>query len=334
MMTGEPTDDDLLAEAVDWRMRLDEAPGDGAVRAALDAWLAKSEARRRAYADVERLVRVADALPADYEDLQAASATEAKPAPPSLPIRSQPLRSPTARRAGYAAIALAACLAFPFLPTLQLWLASDYRTSTAELRTITLEDGSVVSLDAGSAVAVRYVAARREVALLSGRAFFQVVPAADRPFVVVAEDVTVTVTGTAFDVGSSGDVVSVAVQSGTVEVATARDKSMAARLTRGERLEIDRTSGRAAKSEIVPGDVAAWRDRRLVVDKATIAEVMEELGRHYPGVVVLSDRKLAQRRVSGVFDLRQPVEALQAAVRTHDGSITRVTPYLVVISGP
>ena len=49
---------------------------------------------------------------------------------------------------------------------------------------------------------------------------------------------------------------------------------------------------------------------------------------------MLSDRKLAQRRVSGVFDLRQPVEALQAAVRTHDGSITRVTPYLVVISGP
>ena len=329
-MTGEPTDDDLLAEAVDWRMRLDAAPGDAAVRAALDAWLAKSAARRRAYADVERLVRVADTLPADYEDLQ----SEAKSPPDSPPVRSLPVRSRAARRAGYAAIALAACLAFLFLPTLQLWLASDYRTSTAELRTITLEDGSVVSLDAGSAVAVRYVASRREVALLSGRAFFQVVPAADRPFVVVAEDVTVTVTGTAFDVGSSGDIVSVAVQSGTVEVASSRDKGTVARLTRGERLEIDRTSGRTAKSEIVPGDVAAWRDRRLVVDKATIAEVMGELGRHYPGVVVLSDRKLAQRRVSGVFDLRQPVEALQAAVRTHDGSVTRITPYLVVISGP
>jgi transmembrane sensor len=326
-MTGEPTDDELLAEAVDWRMRIDAAPEDGAVRAALDAWLARSAAHRRAYADVERLARVADALPADYENLQAADEAElSRPAPPA--------RARSVRRAGYAAVALAACLAFLFLPSLQLWMAADYSTGTAELRTITLEDGSIVSLDAGSAVATQYSAARREVTLLSGRAFFEVVPAADRPFVVIAQDVTVTVTGTAFDVGRSGDAVSVAVQSGTVEVATARSKGNAVSLVRGERLTVDRKLDQMAKSEIAPGDVAAWRERRLIVDKATLAEVAEELGRHYAGVVVLPGRGLAERRVSGVFDLRQPVEALQAAVRTHGGSTTRITPYLVVVSGP
>jgi transmembrane sensor len=327
MMTGEPTDDDLLAEAVDWRMRVDAAPGDRTVQAALDAWLAGDAARRRAYADVERMTQIASALPAGYENMQTTRVAE-----PTLPVRS--VRRFGGRRAAFAAVALAACLAFLFLPTLQLRLASDHRTGTAELRTITLEDGSTVSLDAESAVAVRYGAARREVALLSGRAFFEVVPAADRPFVVVAGDVTVTVKGTAFDVGSSGDAVSVAVQSGIVEVATARGRNPAATLTRGERLEIDSKSEKMAKSEVVPADVAAWRELRLVVDKATMAEVVEELGRHYPGVVVLSNRALAERRVSGVFDLRRPVEALQAAVRTHEGSVTRITPYVVVISGP
>lgn len=326
-MTGEPTDDDLLAEAVDWRMRVDAAPGDVAVRADLDAWLAGSAARRRAYADVERMARVADALPPDYEDLQATF--EAEPPPPIRPARPRAIR-----HAGYAAVALAACLAFLFLPSLQLWLAADYSTGTAELRTITLEDGSTVSLDAGSAIATHYAAARREVTLLSGRAFFEVVPAADRPFVVVAEDVTVTVTGTAFDVGRSADSVSVAVQSGTVEVATARSKGTAVSLVRGQRLTMDRKSEQMAKSEIAPADVAAWRERRLIVDKATVAEIVEELGRHYAGVVMLPDRALAERRVSGVFDLRRPVEALQAAVRTHGGSTTRITPYLVVVSSP
>lgn len=326
-MTGEPTDDDLLAEAVDWRMRIDAAPDDKAVRVALDVWLARSDAHRRAYADVDRMARVADALPPDYEDLPATFKAE-----PLQPVR--PTRLRTIRRAGYAAVALAACLAFLFLPSLQLWMAADYSTGTAELRTITLEDGSTVSLDAGSAVAAQYGAARREVTLLSGRAFFEVVPAADRPFVVVAEDVTVTVTGTAFDVGRSGDAVSVAVQSGTVEVATARIKGMAVSLVRGERLSVDRKSDQMAKSDIDPADVAAWRERRLIVDKATLAEVVDELGRHYAGVVMLPDRGLAERRVSGVFDLRQPVEALQAAVRTHGGSTTRITPYLVVVSGP
>lgn len=312
-MTGDPTDDDLLAEAVDWRLRIEAAPEDQTLRAALDAWLARSDAHKAAWRDVERLERVAGALPADY--------AERRP-------------RPKVGKVAFAAVALAACLAFLFLPTVQLWLASDHRTGTAELRGVTLEDGSVVSLDAESAIAVRYAAGRREVALLSGRAFFDVVPRRDRPFVVLAGDVAVTVVGTAFDVDSSADSLSVAVQSGTVAVALDKGGSPAATLTRGDRLEIDRKSGRFAKSQVAPDDVASWREHRLVVDKATVAQVVEEFGRHYGGVIVLRDRALADRRVSGVFDLRQPIEALQAAVRTHDGSVTRVTPYLVVISGP
>lgn len=316
-MTRDSTDDDLLADAVDWRLRIEAAPDDKALRAALDAWLATSPAHRSAWRDVERMTRVAASLPADYAD---------RP--------RQPRRQPRLRRAAFAALALAACLAFVFLPSLQLWLASDHRTATAELRSVTLDDGSVVSLDAVSAIAVRYGAARREVALLSGRAFFEVVPATDRPFVVLVDDATVTVTGTAFDVRSSAQTTSVAVQSGTVEVALDQGRRPAAVLTRGQRLDIDRKSDRVAKTDIPPDDVASWRHHRLVVDRATMAEVVEELGRHYPGVVLMRDRALGDRIVSGVFDLRQPIEALQAAVRTHDGSVTRITPYVVVISGP
>ena len=327
-MTGDPTDDDLLAEAVDWLMRIDAAPGDAALRADLEAWLAAGEAHRCAYRDAERVARVASTLPADYADAQG----------PILGPAERPrfggVRSSRVRMAGFTAIALAACVAFLFAPVVQIWFASDYRTGTAELRNITLEDGSVVTLDAGSAIAVRYATSRREVALLSGQAFFDVVPAADRPFVVVADDVTVTVTGTTFDVRSSAGTIAVAVRSGTVEVALDHGRRLAATLTPGERLEIDRAAGRVAKSDILPTDVAAWRERRLIVDRATVAEVVEELGRHYAGVMMVRDRAFAERRVSGVFDLRQPVEALQAAVRTHDGSVTRITPYVMVISGP
>ena len=48
----------------------------------------------------------------------------------------------------------------------------------------------------------------------------------------------------------------------------------------------------------------------LIVDGATLAEVLEELRRHYAGLVVLRDRAFTERRVSGVFDLRRPIEAL------------------------
>lgn len=309
----------LRGEAVDWLMRLQAAPGDAAVRAALDAWLATSQAHRQAWQSVSQVWRLSEGLPVTD-------------APAEDKVVALPRARPARRALAVAAAALAACVALYFAPVLQLRLQADHMTSVAELRDVTLEDGSVVHLDAGSAIAVRYGAARREVALLAGRAFFDVVPARDRPFVVVADDVTVTVTGTAFDVRSGSDGVSVAVQSGTVEVGVEGGARLAGTLTRGQRLSVGRGNGQVVKSEIAPQDVASWRERRLVVDGVALAEVVEELGRHYRGFIVLRDRSLAERRITGVFDLRRPVEALNAVARTQHGSVTEITPYVLMIS--
>lgn len=312
---GEP----LRGEAVDWLMRLQAAPGDAAVRAAFDAWLETSEDHRRAWQSVSRVWCLSEGLPAT-----------------DVPAADNVVPLPRARRIGrafaIAAAALAACIALYFAPVLQLHLQADHMTSVAELSDVALEDGSVVQLDAGSAIAVRYGTARREVVLLAGRAFFDVVPAKDLPFVVVADDVTVSVTGTAFDVRSGSDGVSVAVQSGTVEVGLDGGARLAGTLTRGQRLSVSRGTRQVVKSEIVPEDVASWRERRLIVDGVTLAEVVEELGRHYHGFIVLRDRSLAERRITGVFDLRRPIEALNAVAKTQRGSVTEITPYMLVIS--
>lgn len=310
----------LRGEAADWLMRLQASPGDAAVRADLEAWLAASDAHRRAWESVERVWRVSGGLPA----------ADAPSAGNVVELR----RARRPRRVlAIAAAALAACVALYFAPIMKLRLQADHMTSVAELREVALDDGSVVHLDAGSAIAVHYGASRREVALLAGRAFFEVAPARERPFVVAAADVTVTVTGTAFDVRSAGDEVTVAVQSGTVEVGLDGGAQLAGVLTRGERLSVNRANRQATRSEIVPEDVAAWRERRLVVDGASLAEVVEELGRHHAGVIMLRDRSLAARRITGVFDLRRPVEALNAIARTQHGSVTEITPYLLVVSG-
>ncbi len=334
-MTGEPTDDSVLAEAVDWRMRLDEAPDDPALRRSFEAWLAATAARRAAWADVEHLVRLEKSLgEMDIQVLERATVDHTDRDRGAVMLRQRTARGPSRlwRFTAAAAVAVAACLAVVFLPAIQLWIAADHRTGTAELRDILLEDGSTVSLDAGSAIAVHYGPERREVVLLKGRAFFRVVPGTDRPFVVPAGKVTVTVTGTAFDVSTSGAGVSVAVQSGTVQVTVAGGAEAPTVLTRGEKADIDGGSRALALSTIAPEDVASWREGRLIVDRATLAAVVEELDRHFPGIVVLRDAGLAQRRVSGVFDLARPVEALQAIARTHDGTVSAITPYLLVVS--
>jgi transmembrane sensor len=311
----------LRGEAVDWLLRLQASPDDAAVRAGFYAWLAASDAHRRAWQSVERVWRVSGELPTAVGSSSVATVVE-------LPRAGRVRRA--GRAFGIAVAALAACVALYFAPVLKLRLQADHLTSVAELREVMLEDGSIVHLDAGSAIAIRYSPMRREVALLAGRAFFEVGASRERPFVVLVEDVSVTVTGTAFDVRSSSDAVTVAVQSGTVEVG--ERGRVAGTLTRGESLSVSLGSRQVVKSKVAPDDVASWRERRLVVDGATLAEVVDELGRHHPGIIVLRDRSLAERRITGVFDLRRPVEALNAIARSQHGAITEITPYVLVVS--
>lgn len=63
------------------------------------------------------------------------------------------------------------CLAVLFVPTLFVHIKAEYQTSTAESRSITLEDGSRVQLAAASALTTDFANGRRNVKVLKGEAF-------------------------------------------------------------------------------------------------------------------------------------------------------------------
>ena len=83
-----------------------------------------------------------------------------------------------------------------------------------------LRDGSIARpLDSSSTLAVREDSPGRvALALDRGRARFEVVPRAERPFVVQVGEVTVTVVGTVFTVERVADRIGVSVERGTVRV--------------------------------------------------------------------------------------------------------------------
>ncbi|MBS0221316.1 MAG: FecR family protein [Proteobacteria bacterium] len=318
----------LRGQIMDWMLRLEAAPHDERLRADFDAWLARSERHCQAYRTMEHVWRRLGDLRSDDMD----------PARAETMARLVQLRGSRERRllrpiAVLTAIALSACAALLYYyPALHVRLLADHLTSVAELRDITLEDGSVVQLDADSAISVKYTGERREVTLLSGQAFFDVAHNPDRPFAVIADGVTVTDTGTAFEVLTGAEGISVAVQSGSVGVSLDHGKHVAATLSRGERLTVSRPGNRVERGEIAPGDIASWRTHRLVVQDATLGAVVEELGRHYHGVIILKNEALARSVLTGVFDLRRPVEALNAVVQAQGGILTEITPYLMIIS--
>lgn len=300
--------------ALDWLMRIQADPADAQSRLALDRWLAESDENARAYRKAEKVWRLTGALPAAA------------------------IRLPTTRRGSLTAVlvAAAACLALLLVPDVQRRLMSDHYTGIGERRHLTLSDGSSVDLDGDSAVTVNMAGDRRSVILSEGRAFFQVARDETRPFVVTTGETSVTVTGTAFDVHAARRMVTVEVLSGSVSVAatTADGRRKDTALQAGGRARISRADGGMTVDRVTPAQVGAWRTDRLVVDGVAVAQVVEDLRRHYGGLIVLRDDALAERRVTGVFDLRDPVQALRAAVQPHGGTVREPLPRLLVVSRP
>ncbi len=93
-----------------------------------------------------------------------------------------------------------------------------YTTDTAEQRTMTLEDGSRIELNARSRLRVTYSKAARTVELYDGQALFQVAKDASRPFLVKSGEATVRAVGTQFDVYRKEDNTTVTVLEGRVAV--------------------------------------------------------------------------------------------------------------------
>lgn len=308
---GDHAGDGLLDEAADWLLRLEAAPGDESVRAGLRAWIDADPTHAEAFQRMERMWHVAGGLPS----------------------RRRTSARRVRRPAFVAAAALAACLLLALYPILGVHISADHVTATGEVRDVTLADGSTMTLGAGSAIAVDYDAGFRRVELLRGQAFFDVAAMPERPFSVDAAGVRATVTGTMFSVHAGVDDVEVALAEGAVEVSRIGAANAPVRLKPGERAVVAHAGGAVETADVAVAEIAAWRAGRLIVRGETLAEVVETLDRYHPGVIVIADARLGQARITGNFDLRHPAEALDAAVRTRKGAVTRVTPYVAVVRG-
>lgn len=312
-------------EAVAWRIRVAERPDDLPLRQSLRAWLDASPENAAAYAAADRVWRLTGGLAGD-------------PVPSDR--RTVELRSPQRPRLQrFAAVAasIAACLILlaallpdPFDPV-STFSRADIRTATAEGRVEPLTDGSTLSLDARSAVDLEFRPEARAVRLLSGRAYFDVKPDPTRPFTVTAGHVTVTVTGTAFSVALDDKGVKVAVERGSVAVdGLPSQQGRMLHLAPGDEARSTANAPSVILSRIPPANVAAWRSGRLVADGWTVERVVQALRAHHRGLILLRDDALAQRRVTGIYDLRDPEAALRAAVTPHGGRAFSVGPLIFI----
>lgn len=336
-------------EASGWMIRLQEAPEDLLLRHELDDWLRKP-VNAAAWEETQRMMRaVAAASPRHAAGWgtflkQARAAADRGMTPneerhgsaarrgvrPALLKSPRPYRRRALRLAGLAAAA--SLLAVLAGPEVVLHLRADHKTARSEIRTLHLADDSVVTLAPDSAVAVSYTDSARQVRVLSGEVYVEVTPDAERPFLVSADEVRVTVLGTAFNVSRSDDGAEVGVAHGVVRVEqTGSGESVADALMAGEFLRVDR-SGTFRRGQQPASQIGAWRQNQLIAQDQRLGDVLDRLRRYHAGAIVLIDDSLADQPVTGVYDLGNPVAALRAIARSQDAVVREITPWVLILS--
>jgi transmembrane sensor len=313
---------DPLDQAIDWLLRVQERPEDSQLLAELEGWLAADERHRSAYRKAERVWQLSAQLPAPE---RAPVSSAGRLAPPLKP----PAHAGSRKRRWLRTVgAIAACCLIVLLhqPLYLAW-RSDYQTSVGERQVVRLPDGSTLTLDAQSAVALDFHQGRRHVSLLQGQAYFAVKPDRSRPFQVEAGPLTITVTGTAFNVDLIHNRVNVT--EGSVQVVSSGGEQRQLIAGQGVRME---QRDLLASADVQPSQVAAWRTGRLIVRAQPIAEVLELLAPYLGERLVINDAELARQPITGVYNLDDPHAALRAVIAPLGGRVVRLGPVLTVIS--
>ena len=321
--------DALLEEAAIWHARLldvETDPGLAAARRAdFDRWLQADPRHRRAFEETRRL----------WDRLEAPVARVMAEEPAAAASRRRARRDiwPPARRwkalaACFLLLALAGGVAYH--DEAMDRLRSDHVSGVGERVPLELTDGSRVTLNSDTALAVDLGQAGRHVRLFRGEAWFEVAPETGRPFVVETPSGSVRVTGTSFNVRLDEDLAIVSLTEGRVELTSAEAGTAKLSIKPGQQASL------AAQgiSEAVAFDrtaVTAWLRGQLVFYDTPLDKVVAELNRYRGGRIVVANRDLDGLKISGVFRTDDPDAALSAIADTLPVRVTRITDYLVLL---
>lgn len=292
-------------EATDWIIRLSGTTTSDEDVIGWQRWLARSDTNKRAYARVEEVWRLSGHMeelpwPTErevFEDTYAGDRPveqwrdEAASSVPTL-LQHKPLwRQARIQWLAAAAAAVAVLSAAWQLERIEKPAAPGqlavFETAAAENRSVTLADGSQVSLGGQSLISVSYTGTQRNVVLQRGEAFFDVAKNPQRPFIVHAGAKSIRAVGTAFNVAKHQDQVTVTVTEGRVVVATPATVLSSKEptgdvkaLDAGQEVRYDASTVELPVRQVNAVAAIAWRQGTLKYMAEPLSSVVQDVNRY------------------------------------------------------
>jgi len=302
----------LLKEAADWLVRLDEGELSPGEQHALNTWVERSADHRLVWQKACELADQFTRVPTDV----------AKP----VLHREQRLS-----RRGMLKSVMGAGVVLPLgwlvVSQVPAWSA-DFRTATGERRRVTLADGSELMLNTQTAVDVVITDQQRRMHVHQGEIFIRTAPEPRHALSVVTAQGHVDALGTAFAVRCLDDATLVSVESGAVVVTPAVGQ-VERRIAQEEQCRFSQEQIQAVGP--VPPDALSWRRGALIAENWRLADFCEELSRYRLGILRCAS-DVADLKISGVFQVDNTNQALEVLAQVFHLKIHRMTDYWVSIT--
>jgi transmembrane sensor len=324
---------EINIEAAAWAVRLDEGLSSKEEGARLDAWLALDErhpgalARMRAFNSFTWKVKaLGPGFVPEATSGAAADLSDSASAGVEIPERAQPddsdadradvaakpqTAAPSRRTFLRAGGAIAATTVVGALVGWERLHTNTYRTGIGDSKVVALKDGSVITLNTESQIAINFSDQERAIRMIRGEVTFDVAKDPAHPFVVAVGETRVKVVGTSFTVQRLRTLpVQVLVRQGIVEVSHLGDAGTPVLVHANTRATTPIDRGPVAAVPIAPGELKrelAWQDGRIAFEGQTLAQAAAEFSRYSDIKIVVTDHALAGEEIVGLFRANDPI---------------------------
>ncbi|WP_158291687.1 FecR domain-containing protein [Lampropedia puyangensis] len=308
-----PLEDRVIERAGQWWARTmadDASPAD---TEACAAWRAEHPDHERAWQALQvldsRFMRLPEIVPAGIAQ-QVLSEAQRTSLPHSNPKR---LEARTRRQLLGFVILAPSVMGIAYVgQRSQTWQTAwaDLRTSTGEIRTEVLSDGTQLVLDSASAVDVAYSGTERRIVLRTGQVMVTSAPDAQlpaRPLLVQTLHGSATAMGTRFSVALRKDNTCLEVFEGAVLVKPSEAPFTTMQIDAGQGARFG--TKQIGSPRPVETSAQSWTQGQLSVSDMRLADVVRRLARYRNGIL-RCDPAIADLRVTGVFPLRDSERAL------------------------
>ena len=337
----------LREKAAECFLSLEIGTPDPATRLRWRGWLAESQAHRLAFeacrAAWNAAAGASATYPTDLELLRDSYAGDR----PIAEIYDRPLsaatlddRRPRIAGSGWMVLAAASAAIAAVIATRQHPAPDQptapiaYETGRGEQRQLTLPDGSAITMGPRTHLEVHLMPAQRTFRLTTGEAIFTAAHDPARPFRVYAGAGWVEDIGTAFDVRSDPDHVTVTVIQGEVEVGTRSDHQAApaapVRLSRDQQVAYGETQGPV--HTVDASQTTGWRDGQLAYIDQPLEQVVADLRRYSMKDIVLPDAAVGALRYTGTVSIDELDHWATGLARVYPVRIETLNDRLIIAS--